>query len=120
MKATILEIILLYVCYCITSWGGEDIIWLSSFDEYNLNESQKRAIIFTREVGAIDNSVYRQINYLDKIKASFDLRDLKDKEIFEAKGKGKATYYIPGTNLHYYKKEKEESTLAPEEGTPAL
>ena len=97
--------------------GEDDIIWLSSFNEYNLNESQKRAIIFTREVGAIDNSVYRQINYVDKIKASFDLRDLKDKEIFEAKGKGKATYYIPGINLHYNKKEEGESTLVPGEST---
>ena len=100
--------------------GEEDILWLSSFDEYNLNESQKRAIIFTREVGAIDNSVYRQINYLDKIKASFDLRDLKDKEIFEAKGKGKATYYIPGINLHYSKKEGGESEPVQGESEPAL
>ncbi len=100
--------------------GEEDILWLSSFDEYNLNESQKRAIIFTREVGAIDNSVYRQINYLDKIKASFDLRDLKDKEIFEAKGRGKATYYIPGINLHYSKKEGGESEPVQGESEPVL
>lgn len=98
--------------------GEEDIIWLSSFDNYNLNESQKRAIIFTREVGAIDNSVYRQINNLDKIKASIDLRDLKDKEIFEAKGKGKATYYIPGINLNYDKKENGESEPVREESEP--
>ncbi|TXF78837.1 ATP-binding protein [Chryseobacterium sp.] len=76
--------------------GVEDIRWLTLFDSYALNEDQKKALIFVKELGAIDNNAYRQLNTVDTLKASQDLRDLKRKEILDQKGKGKATYYIPG------------------------
>lgn len=76
--------------------GVEDIKWLTLFDSYALNEDQKKALIFVKELGAIDNNAYRQLNTVDTLKASQDLRDLKRKEILDQKGKGKATYYIPG------------------------
>jgi ATP-dependent DNA helicase RecG len=74
----------------------EDITWLQAFDGYGLNDGQKRTLIFVREAGAIDNSTYRQINGCDILKASGELRSLRDYELLEQKGKGRATYYIPG------------------------
>jgi ATP-dependent DNA helicase RecG len=78
--------------------GVEDIQWLALYEVYALKENQKRALIFVKEVGAIDNNAYRQLNTVDTLKASQDLRDLKRKEILDQKGKGKATYYIAGEN----------------------
>ena len=79
--------------------GEEDVNWLTTFEAYELNDAQKRALIFTKEVGAIDNSVYRQVNSVDSVKASNDLRDLRKKDILLQKGKGKATYYVAGGNF---------------------
>ncbi|WP_028296660.1 ATP-binding protein [Olivibacter sitiensis] len=79
--------------------GTDDVQWLSTFEIYGLNEDQKRALIFTREVGAIDNSSYRQLNGVDILKASSDLRDMRIKELLDQKGKGRATYYVVGKNF---------------------
>lgn len=81
--------------------GTEDVKWLSKFESFELNEDQKRALIFTKETGAIDNSAFRQVNSVDTLKASADLRDLRKKEILNQKGKGKATYYVPGTYFSF-------------------
>jgi ATP-dependent DNA helicase RecG len=67
-----------------------------------LDDSQKRALIFLREVGAIDNAAHRQINGIDMIKLSTDLRDLRDKNIILQKGKGRSTYYIPNYSFQYW------------------
>lgn len=71
-----------------------DLKWLMQFIGYDLEDSQKRALIFIREVGAIDNATHRQLNGLDVIRASVDLRGLRDKDIVLQKGKGRSTYYI--------------------------
>ena len=52
------------------------------------------ALIFIRELGAIDNTTYRQFGDCDTLHASADLRKLKEEGLFEAKKGGKATYYI--------------------------
>jgi ATP-dependent DNA helicase RecG len=77
----------------------QDIIWLKSFKEYELSDAQKRALIFTREAGAIDNPSYRQINGCDSLKASSELRSMRDMGILAQKGKGRATYYVPDTGF---------------------
>ena len=74
----------------------EDVTWLQEFKRYDLNDSQKHGLIFLREAGAIDNSSYRQINGLDILKASVELRALRDMDLLEQKGKGRYTYYIKG------------------------
>ncbi len=79
--------------------GPEDIAWLEKFKSENLNDAQKAALVFIREVGAIDNSIYRQMWNCDTLKASGDLRKLRDKGFLEAKGRGSATYYIPGERI---------------------
>ncbi|MDR1883193.1 MAG: hypothetical protein LBR26_10510 [Prevotella sp.] len=90
--------------------GEEDVNWLAGFKAFDLNENQKCALIFIREVGAIDNSTYRQLNGVEMIKVRADLYDLKNREILTQKGKGKATYYIPGEELIKLLPTKAEST----------
>jgi len=72
-----------------------DLKWLSDIDFMGLNDNQKRALVFVREVGAIDNATYRQLNGSDIFKASTELRQLRDIGLIETKGKGRATYYVP-------------------------
>jgi len=74
----------------------DDLNWLNLFNEYQLNDNQKKALIFVREAEAIDNQTFRQICGVDVLKSSLDLRKMRDDELLEAKGKGRATYYIPG------------------------
>ncbi|WP_035649322.1 ATP-binding protein [Flavobacterium sp. ASV13] len=77
-----------------------DLQWLNTFAEYELNTEQKKGLIFIREAGAIDNSTYRQLNACDVLKASNELRSLRDKGLIEQKGKGRSTYYTTGGVLN--------------------
>ncbi len=77
----------------------DDIIWLNNFEPYALNDDQKKILVFLREVGAIDNTTYRQLSGCDTLKASADLRNMRDAGLLEAKGKGRATYYTQGKEL---------------------
>jgi len=77
----------------------DDLLWLKNFDSVALNDDQKKTLIFLRETGAIDNTTYRQLSDCDTLKASADLRNMRDIGLLEAKGKGRATYYVPGKEL---------------------
>lgn len=88
---------------------ANDIEWLKQFERFDLADSQKQALIFVREVGAIDNTTYRQMADCDTLKASNDLRLLKTYNLLKSRGKGKATYYVAGDEL---------SVLLPELSTP--
>lgn len=76
-----------------------DLQWLARFEQFQLSDGQKQALIFVREVGAIDNQTFRQMIDCDTLKASVELRSLKSQELLANKGKGKATYYVPGKQL---------------------
>ncbi len=76
---------------------NETIQWLASYADYSLNNEQRLALVFVREVGAIDNITYRQLNSdMNNQKASFDLHDLCSKGLLEQKGQSRSTYYITG------------------------
>ena len=77
--------------------GDEDLAWLARYKAFRLDDNQQKALVFLREVGAIDNSVYRQFSGLDTLRASSDLRKMRQKGLLLPKGKGAATYYVPGT-----------------------
>ncbi len=79
--------------------GEDDLKWLKTFESFELNDTQKQALLFVREVGAIDNLTYRQMADCDTLKASNELRLLKSFNLLIPKGKGKATYYIAGAGL---------------------
>lgn len=57
--------------------GVEDIKWLALFDSYALNEDQKKALIFVKELGTIDNNGYRQLNTVDTLKSFSGFKGFK-------------------------------------------
>lgn len=77
-----------------------DWTWLSQFTDLGLSEEQMRALIFVREVGAIDNSSYRNISLLDTLAASRSLRGLVQSGLLRVKGSGAKTHYVAGPELH--------------------
>ncbi len=77
----------------------KDLTWLKQFDDLALTDAQKQALIFVREVGAIDNQTYRQMTDFDTLKASNELKILKSYDLLLPKGKGKGTYYLAGKGL---------------------
>ena len=73
-----------------------DLVWLKSFEDLSLSEDEMKAMISAREVGAIDNSTYRDINRgTDTLSASKHLRRLCDFALLEKKGQGPGTWYVP-------------------------
>lgn len=73
-----------------------DWSWLAKFSGLPLSEDQMRALIFVREVGAIDNSTYRHLSQLDTLAASKSLRNLVTLELLKDRGSGVKTHYIAG------------------------
>jgi len=80
-------------------FSEDDLKWLKQFRHFKLTNNQKLALVFVKEVGAIDNQTYRQMADCDITKAGSDLRNLKEKLLLKKKGKAKATYYIAGKEL---------------------
>ena len=80
--------------------GKDDIEWLSLFAQHELNNEQRLSLIFVRELGAIDNITYRQLNSdITSRKATFDLHRMCEMGLFELKGQSRNVYYIAGPNL---------------------
>jgi ATP-dependent DNA helicase RecG len=77
--------------------GKDDIEWLSLFAKYELNNEQKLSLIFVRELGAIDNITYRQLNSdITSKKATFDLHRMCQEGLFELRGQRRNAYYVAG------------------------
>ncbi|PIF08801.1 ATP-binding protein [Janthinobacterium sp. 13] len=76
--------------------GKDDIVWLRRLTTEALSDEEARALVFAREVGAIDNAAYRAINRTDTLNASTHLRRLRDLALLAMKGSGSRTYYLPG------------------------
>ena len=79
--------------------GAADLAWLRRITDDSLNDEEARALVFVREVGAIDNAAYRSINRVDTLSASVHLRRLRDLHLLEMKGSGNRTYYVPGSKF---------------------
>lgn len=77
----------------------EDLAWLKALKIPDLSDAQKKALIFVRESGAIDNATCRQLNALDSLAASNELRRLRDLDLLSKKGKSTNTYYVAGAKL---------------------
>jgi ATP-dependent DNA helicase RecG len=75
--------------------SGEAIQWLGRFRGLHLSDEEARALVAVREQGAIDNSMYRELNRVDTLGASGSLRRLRDAGLLEQKGRGSSTYYVP-------------------------
>ena len=79
--------------------SSEDIEWLAQFKHCSLSDDEARALIVLREVGEINNFIYRLINRVDPLTASQHLRRLRDASLLEQQGKGSATYYTLHSDL---------------------
>ncbi len=79
--------------------GPEDVAWLGGLMTESLSDEESRALVFVREMGAIDNAAYREINQTDTLNASTHLRRLRDLKLLEKRGAGSRTYYEPGPTL---------------------
>lgn len=69
--------------------------WLAQFRDLKISEPDMRALVLAREVGAITNQDYRQINGTHTLAASNGLRHLRDLGLLNMKGSGSDTYYQP-------------------------
>lgn len=76
--------------------GTADLAWLRSLTREPLSDEESRALVAVRELGAIDNAAYRNINRTDTLNASARLRRLRDLGLLAMKGSGSRTYYVPG------------------------
>lgn len=79
--------------------GEDDIAWLARFRDLHLSPDEARALIVVREAGAIDNASYRDLNKVDALTASQALRRLREAGLLHQKGRGSATYYVPGGRM---------------------
>jgi ATP-dependent DNA helicase RecG len=73
--------------------GEEETQWLKQFREFNLSNDEARALAALRQLGKIDNFIYRVANDVDTLIASKKLTRLRDLGLLESNGKGRATYY---------------------------
>lgn len=77
--------------------GEEDVKWLALFANFDLSNEQRLSLVFMRELGAIDNITYRQLNSdINTRRASLDLHRMCEMGLFELKGQGRNSYYIAG------------------------
>ena len=69
--------------------------WLAQYAEFGLVNEQKLALVFVREVGAIDIATYRQLDStITHARARLEIHKLCDLGFIEKKGQGRNTYYI--------------------------
>ena len=79
--------------------GPDDLAWLARFKELQLSDTEARALVVAREVGAMDNQTWREINKVDTLVASQGLRRLRDAGLLAQKGRGSATWYQPTAGM---------------------
>lgn len=73
----------------------ENVEWLAQYAEFGLVNEQKLALVFVREVGAIDNATYRQLDSsITHARARLEIHKLCNLGFLEKKGQGRNTYYI--------------------------
>ena len=73
--------------------------WLKRFVAYDLNDNQRTALVFLREVGAIDAVAYRQLTGCKPKLVAKELAGIKDQGLMIQKGRARGTYYIPSGSL---------------------
>ena len=77
----------------------EDVRWFEAFTPFELSDEQKLALVFVREVGAIDNITYRQLSGVKSVRASKDLSRMAGYHLLDVKKHGNQTYYVVGEEL---------------------
>ena len=76
-------------------FSEDDMKWLEMFESVSLTENQKSAIIFAREIGAVDTLTYTQLTGEKPELAENSLEELETATVLTRKGKTlEATYYV--------------------------
>ena len=98
-------------------FSEETLDWLKRFAAYELNDNQRTALVFLREVGAIDAVAYRQLTGCKPKLVAKELAVIKDQGLMIQKGRTRGTYYVPAGRLE----ESIEESLSDgeEENAPA-
>ena len=77
----------------------ETLDWLKRFAAYELNDNQRTALVFLREVGAIDAVAYRQLTGCKPKLVAKELAGIKGQGLMIQKGRTRGTYYVPAGRL---------------------
>ena len=77
----------------------DTLLWLKRFAGYELNDNQRTAIVFLREVGALDALAYRQLTGCPTKRVARDLAGLKAQGLMIQKGRARGAYYVPSEML---------------------
>ena len=80
-------------------FSEETLDWLKQFAVYELNDNQRTALVFLREVGALDAVAYRQLTGCNPKLVARELAGIKDQELMIQKGRARGTYYVPSEKL---------------------
>ena len=98
----------------------ENVEWLAQYAEFGLVNEQKLALVFVREVGAIDNATYRQLDSsITHARARLEIHKLCDLGFLEKKGQGRNTYYIRTSKVVSLEERlrPQDERLLPQHGT---
>lgn len=101
-------------------FNEKDLQWLKLFSEFDLSSEEARSLLVVREMGAITNADYRNINCVDTLSASASLRKMRDFGLLEPKGKSSQTYYIPGKAIALKEAEASKMSSLSTELTPQI
>ena len=80
-------------------FSEETLDWLKRFAANELNDRQRTALVFLREVGAIDAVAYRQLTGCSPKLVAKELSGIKDQGLMIQKGRARGTYYVPAEIL---------------------
>lgn len=79
-------------------YNEDDIKWLGLYERYNFNKNQKEALLFAREVGAVDTLTYSQMNLVSLTNAFEELVRMEQAGVLVQKGRTEeVAYYILAT-----------------------
>lgn len=76
----------------------EDVRLLAGLN-YDLTDNQKTALIFMREVGAVDNITYRQLTGVSAREAASEIKQIESYGLIKLHGQGRRAYYTPTEKL---------------------
>ena len=94
--------------------------WLAQYAEFGLVNEQKLALVFVREVGAIDNATYRQLDSsVTHARARLEIHKLWELGFIGKKGQGRNTYYIRTSKVVSFgeRLRPQNERLLPQHGT---
>ena len=97
-------------------FSEETLDWLKRFAAYELNDNQRTALVFLREVGAIDAVAYRQLTGCSPKLVAKELSGIKDQGLMVQKGRARGTYYVPAEILLEDIKNEKEGLISQPQG----